>query len=53
MAASPASPPFRGRIPERRRVDGLLERLLHGEGAVLAIRGEAGIGKTALMRYCV
>ncbi|HEY1003066.1 MAG TPA: AAA family ATPase, partial [Streptosporangiaceae bacterium] len=33
-------------------LDGLLDRVRGGESAVLVIRGEAGIGKTALMHYC-
>jgi DNA-binding CsgD family transcriptional regulator len=33
-------------------LDDLLDRIRGGESAVLVIRGEAGVGKTALMRYC-
>jgi DNA-binding CsgD family transcriptional regulator len=51
MAAS-RSPAFRGRARERRALDGLLGQVRGGESAVLVVRGEAGIGKTALMRYC-
>jgi DNA-binding CsgD family transcriptional regulator len=43
---------FRGRARERQALDGLLDRVRGGASAVLVIRGEAGIGKTALMRYC-
>jgi DNA-binding CsgD family transcriptional regulator len=50
--AAPRSPSFRGRARERQALDGLLDRVRGGESAVLVIRGEAGIGKTALMRYC-
>ena len=32
-------------------LDGLLARVREGESAVLVIRGEPGIGKTALLRY--
>src|SRR5690242_20923100 len=48
----PRTPAFRGRARERQALDGLLDRVRGGESAVLVIRGEAGIGKTALMRYC-
>jgi AAA ATPase domain len=51
MAAS-RTPAFRGRARERQVLDGLLDRVRGGESAVLVIRGEAGIGKSALMRYC-
>jgi AAA ATPase domain len=50
--AAPRRLAFRGRTPERQALDGLLDRVRGGESAVLVIRGEAGIGKTALMRYC-
>ena len=43
---------FRGRSRERQVLDHLLDRVRGGESAVLVIRGEAGIGKTALMHYC-
>src|ERR1700719_5423930 len=51
MAAS-RTPAFRGRARERKALDGLLDRVRGGESAVLVLRGEAGIGKTALLRYC-
>jgi DNA-binding CsgD family transcriptional regulator len=50
--AAPRTPAFRGRARERKALDDLLGRVRAGESAVLAIRGEAGIGKTALMHYC-
>ena len=50
--AAPRTSAFRGRARERQALDGLLDRVRGGESAVLVIRGEAGIGKTALMRYC-
>ena len=48
----PRHPPFLGRSRERQTLDGLLDRVRGGAGAALVLRGEAGIGKTALMRYC-
>jgi DNA-binding CsgD family transcriptional regulator len=50
--AAPMTPAFRGRARERKALDDLLGRVRGGESAVLVIGGEAGIGKTALMRYC-
>jgi hypothetical protein len=50
--AAPRTPAFRGRARERKALDDLLGRVRAGESAVLVIRGEAGIGKTALMHYC-
>ena len=50
MAA--ASPPgFLGRTSEREAIDRLLANVRGGQSAVLVIRGEAGIGKTALLQY--
>src|SRR3954447_2134408 len=44
-------PAFLGRSGERDVLDRLLETVRGGKSAVLVIRGEAGIGKTALVRY--
>ncbi len=42
---------FYGRRSECAALDGLLDRVRGGRSAVLVVRGEAGIGKTALLRY--
>jgi DNA-binding CsgD family transcriptional regulator len=47
------TPAFRGRGPERAVLDEMLKRAHEGQSAVLVMRGEAGIGKTALIQYCV
>jgi DNA-binding CsgD family transcriptional regulator len=39
------------RTSEREALDRLLEQAREGQSAVLVVRGEAGIGKTALLRY--
>jgi hypothetical protein len=41
-----------GRAGERQLLDRLLEDVRRGQSAVLVIRGEAGVGKTALLHYC-
>ena len=46
------APAFRGRARERRQIDRLLDGVRRGESSALVIRGEAGIGKTALLHYC-
>src|SRR6516165_1039821 len=40
-----------GREAERARIDALLARARSGQGAALIVRGEPGIGKTALLAY--
>jgi DNA-binding CsgD family transcriptional regulator/tetratricopeptide (TPR) repeat protein len=50
MAAS-RLPAFRGRTSERGVLDRLLDNVRAGQSEVLVIRGEAGVGKTMLLRY--
>src|SRR5215211_1940799 len=45
-------PAFRGRAGERALLAALLQDLRGGQSAVLVVRGEAGVGKTALLRHC-
>lgn len=42
---------LRGRSRERAGLDDALDRVRAGESAALVLRGEAGIGKTSLLRY--
>jgi DNA-binding CsgD family transcriptional regulator len=42
-----------GRRRERRLLDRLLEAADDGDGGVLVVHGEAGVGKTALLEYAV
>ncbi|MFC4067823.1 AAA family ATPase [Actinoplanes subglobosus] len=42
-----------GRDSECARLDGLLREARGGRSAALILRGEAGVGKTALLRYAV
>jgi DNA-binding CsgD family transcriptional regulator len=44
-------PAFVGRNTERDVLDGLMARVRGGESEALVIHGEAGIGKSALLRY--
>ena len=44
---------LRGRSPECTALDGLLTAIRGGESRSLVLRGEAGIGKTALLDYLV
>src|SRR3981189_2704378 len=41
------------RRSERDVLDGLLEAVRQGESRVLVVRGEAGVGKSALLEYLV
>ena len=51
MAAAQRPPAFRGRSSERQALDRLLVDARASRSGVLVIRGDSGIGKTALMRY--
>jgi len=42
---------LRGRRSECEALDRLLQRVRAGQSSVLALRGEAGVGKTALLEY--
>jgi DNA-binding CsgD family transcriptional regulator len=48
-----SSPEFLGRTSEREYLDRLLENVRGGGGGVVVIRGEAGLGKTALLGHAV
>ena len=44
---------MRGRFAESAAIDSLLRVTRAGRSAALVVRGEAGIGKTALLEYAV
>jgi tetratricopeptide (TPR) repeat protein len=44
---------LRDRQDERAVLDGVLKRARSGQGGVLVVRGEVGIGKTALLDYAI
>lgn len=46
-----SAPGLLGRSAECGLLDGMLVAARSGESAVVVIRGEAGVGKTALLRY--
>ena len=51
MSDSHPGPGLRGRRTERAVLDGLLTEARAGQSRVLVLRGEAGVGKTALLDY--
>ena len=53
MAVSVALEALRGRGAESGRVESLLDGARAGRSEVLVLRGEAGIGKSALLRHAV
>src|SRR5580700_6064244 len=42
-----------GRLPERAALSGLLEAARAGRSGVMVVRGEPGVGKTALLEYAI
>ena len=51
MSKSHPGPGLRGRGRERTALDRLLDEVRAGQSRVLVLRGEAGVGKTALLDY--
>src|SRR3954464_13456423 len=51
--AAPRRPALLGRSDECALLDTLVDAIRRGEGRSLVVRGEAGIGKTALLEYLV
>src|SRR3954449_9689851 len=52
--AAPRPPPtLRGRVDECALLDTFVDAVRRGEGPALVVRGEAGIGKTALLEHLV
>jgi DNA-binding NarL/FixJ family response regulator len=52
-AAAARQPTLRGRADECALLDTLVDAIRRGEGRSVVVRGEAGIGKTALLEYLV
>ena len=50
--AGPRASLLLGRASECQMLDRLLEDVRGGQSAVLVVRGEAGVGKTALLQHC-
>ena len=53
MAINSQSQPFVGREREQRHLRELLDRAITGQGSLVLISGEAGIGKTTLVRWLI
>ena len=53
MAIGGPAPELRGRRAECDRLDQVVSGVRSGDGQVLIVRGEAGIGKSALLEYLV
>ena len=51
VAVQESAPPLLGRLREQETLRQLVAGVRDGQSAVLVVRGEAGIGKTALLRY--
>ncbi|HZE04905.1 MAG TPA: AAA family ATPase, partial [Solirubrobacteraceae bacterium] len=51
MSGSEGSPAFFGRATERAQLEALLTTARSGESATLVIRGDAGVGKSALLDF--
>ena len=50
---SGGSPGLRGRNDECARLDGMVAAVREGHSRTLLLRGEAGVGKTALLDYLI
>jgi DNA-binding CsgD family transcriptional regulator len=53
VSTGSAAQALRGRADECARLDALLEGARAGSGGVLVLRGEAGLGKTALLEHAI
>src|SRR6186997_2176032 len=53
VRSAPGEPMLRGRRDECAALDALLSGVRAGRSRVLVLRGEVGIGKTALLRYLI
>src|SRR5687768_2192857 len=53
MTSGAAAREFRGRHAECAVLDGVVTDVRAGRGSALLIRGEAGVGKSALLHYVV